>query len=49
MRFGLILCKLGFHKWGETRRASQGFSSNVYDMKKTCVRCKKVKKWVKEK
>jgi len=41
-----FLCRIGFHKWGRTIRVSHGFSSSVFDSKKSCERCGKVKRWV---
>jgi hypothetical protein len=40
-----LLCKLGLHKWGRPQ-GHHDFSSNVVDMKKRCLRCGIVKKWV---
>ncbi|MFP4567513.1 MAG: hypothetical protein ACLFN8_01075 [Candidatus Woesearchaeota archaeon] len=46
---GKFLCQIGFHKWSRPIRTSQGFTSNVYEVKKKCSRCKKVKMWVESK
>lgn len=47
--FHKLLCKIGLHKWSRTQKVSHGFRSKVYDCKKKCKRCGKVKKWVESK
>ena len=41
-----VLCKLGVHNWKKPVKTSHGFSSNVYDVKKACNNCGKIKRWV---
>ncbi|MCC7575157.1 hypothetical protein KO361_06210 [Candidatus Woesearchaeota archaeon] len=42
-------CWLGIHSWNNPVRVSHGFKSSVYDVKKKCSRCGKVKRWVESK
>jgi hypothetical protein len=42
VNFGLLLCRIGLHKWGKAHGFSQ-VSSNVVEMKQ---RCRKVKRWI---
>jgi hypothetical protein len=45
VNFGLLLCRIGLHKWGKAHGFSQ-VSSNVVEMKQRCRRCGKVKRWI---
>ncbi len=44
-----FLCIIGFHNWSHTRLTSHGFSSNVLDCKKKCLRCGKINTWIRVK
>ena len=46
MNFGLLLCKIGIHKWDRATFLSQT-GSQVKDYKQRCLRCGKIKTWVK--
>ncbi len=42
---GLILCRIGLHRWGR-KRGYDEYSSNVIEWEQRCERCGKRKRWV---
>lgn len=42
---GLILCRIGLHRWGR-KRGYDEYSSNVIEWEQRCERCGERKRWV---
>lgn len=42
---GLILCRIGLHRWGR-KRGYDEYSSNVIEWEQRCERCGQRKRWV---
>ncbi|MEG3055407.1 MAG: hypothetical protein RQM90_04505 [Methanoculleus sp.] len=45
---GLILCRIGIHRWGRKRGYNE-YSSNVIEWEQRCVRCGKKRRWIEAK
>lgn len=45
---GLILCRIGLHRWGR-KRGYDEYSSNVIEWEQRCERCGKRKRWIETK
>lgn len=45
---GLILCRIGIHRWGRKRGYNE-YSSNVIEWEQQCVRCGKRRRWIEAK
>ncbi|MCK8518242.1 hypothetical protein [Methanoculleus sp. 7T] len=44
-KIGLILCRIGLHRWGR-KRGYDEYSSNVIEWEQRCERCGTRKRWV---
>lgn len=42
---GLILCRIGLHRWGR-KRGYDEYSSNVIEWEQRCERCGKRRRWI---
>jgi len=45
---GLILCRIGIHRWGRKRGYNE-YSSNVIEWEQQCVRGGKRRRWIEAK